>query len=368
MPSKLARVGVGLVVGLAVRGAAGQTSDSSPAGIDRAGGPSTRSFRETLLVWDNSVTAQTLGLGKSYQSANPTYETSLSLRPRYYLVEREGHTVYLAGRVDLVHEFTNSDVTTRRGETTLTDATLLAAYRRTLHRGPGHATLATAALPVLTLPTSKFSYSNGTLLGLGAELRLSHEAFLTGESEAVLRRVSLAAIVGYQHTFTRAVVPIDPDLHRLRLDPEGRTVPGDQLTGAAFPAHELRLSARLVAGVTDRLRWLTEFSYRPTWKYGFADDVRVCGVVSTGCSTVTSQADPVTYLVVTAFETAVSYDVIDALAVAVGYVNVEQQPGLDGQRRNVFYAPGAQLYLSLIGYLDAVAVRASGTEPGASSR
>jgi hypothetical protein len=33
------------------------------------------------------VSAQTLGFGKSYQSANPTYEMSGSIRPRYYFYD-----------------------------------------------------------------------------------------------------------------------------------------------------------------------------------------------------------------------------------------------------------------------------------------
>lgn len=353
---------------LIAQAAVAEVADRAPTGVEPAGESSASRFRGSWLVWDNAVSAQTLGIGKSYQSANPTYETSLSLRPRYYLWERAREAVYVAGRIDLVRELTDSDVTTRRGETTLTDATLLSVYERTLRDVSGLATVASVALPVLTFPTSKFSYSNGTYLGLGTELRFFQDMLLAGNRSPAFQRLTLAAFAGYTHTFTRAVVPANPDLRRVRLDPEGRTVPGDQLTGAAFPSHEVRLSARLVATVTEHLHWLAEVSYRPTWKYGFANDVRVCGVVSTGCAAVTRGDDPATYLVVTAFETAFSYEVLDLFAVAAGYVNVEQQPGPDGQRRNIFYAPGAQFYVSLIGYLDAIYLSASGGRQDVSHR
>jgi hypothetical protein len=125
-------------------------------------------WRYTWLVWENLVSAQTLGIGKNYQSANPTYQMSGSIRPRYYIYDGAEEEFFAAGRIDLAREFTNSDVTTQRGETTFTDATLLTAYSRLLAgtaQGP-YKTIFRASLPVLTLPTSKVSMDNGTYLGL----------------------------------------------------------------------------------------------------------------------------------------------------------------------------------------------------------
>src|SRR4051794_39404006 len=44
-------------------------------------------FRESWLILDNAVTTQTVGVGSSYQSSNPTYEMSLAFRPRYFFTD-----------------------------------------------------------------------------------------------------------------------------------------------------------------------------------------------------------------------------------------------------------------------------------------
>jgi hypothetical protein len=322
-------------------------------------------WRDTWLIWDNSVTAQTLGFGKDYLSPNPTYEMSGSFRPRYYLYDGKDDGFYLAGRIDVVHEFTNSDVTTKRGETTLSDATLLGAYRRVLASTPGYETVLTAALPILTFPTSKFSLDNGTLLGLGTEARLSQTLPLAGPRWPVFKTITLGTVAGYNHTFSRAVTPTNEELRRVRLDPEGRTVPGDQLVGAAFPEHELHFNGRLVADITEKFSLFLEASYRPTWKYGFGD-VGIC-VQSGDCANALRPANPNRYVPTTSFEADLYYDVLDELTLAVGYVNVETQPGLDGQRRSIFYSPGSQFFLALVGHLDAIYLAAQGKKPVAST-
>jgi hypothetical protein len=339
-----------------------RTAPTTPAATPEK--PVKLRWRDTWLIWDNAVTAQTLGIGKNYQSPNPTYEMTGSLRPRYYLYDGKDDAFFAAGRIDLVREFTNSDVTTERGETTFSDATLLTGYRRKLAASPGYETIVTASLPILTFPTSKFSLDNGTILGLGTEARLTQSMPLAGSNWTVFKTLTVGAVAGYNHTFTRAVVPTDEELRRVRLNPEGRTVPGDQLVGAAFPEHELHFNARLIADITEKLSLFVEASYRPTWKYSFPD-VAVC--VQTGaCSKALNPTAPTTYVPVTSFEADVYYDILDELSVALGYVNVETQPGLDGQRRSIFYSPGSQFFLSVIGHLDAIYLAAAGKKPEAS--
>jgi hypothetical protein len=314
-------------------------------------------WRDTWFIWDHTVSAQTVGVGKSYLSSNPYYEMSASIRPRYYLYDRDVDAVFAAGRIDVSHEFTNSDVTTRRGETTASDATLLLGYRRTLaSEGASETTLGVRA-PVLTLPTSKFSFASGTIAGLGADVRLAQTLPLAGEASPVFQRVTLAAFTGYSHTFTRAVVPTNSDLRRVRTDPEGRPVASDQLTGVAFPEHELSIGGRLLTQIASRLLLALDIEYRPTWKYPFGS-VDVC--TTTGCAPATRPLDPSTYVPVTRFEVGAFYDVIDELGLGLAYSNVETQLGPDGQRRSLFTSPGAQISLSLVAHLDAMYLAAAG--------
>jgi hypothetical protein len=314
-------------------------------------------FRHSWLTWDNAVNAQALGIGQSYQSADPTYEMSLSLQPRYYLYDGDDDAVFVDGRIDLIRELTNSDVTTREGETTFSDAQVLLAYSRVLAARGEYETLGSVRAPILTLPTSKFSSENGTMLGLGAELRLAQTLPLAGAAASWFQRVTLIGALGYNHTFTQAVVPTNPELRRVRLDPGGRTVPGDQLTGAAFPEHEGRMTARMLVDVRSRIWVWGEVSYLPTWKYGFGD-VDVC--VATGCAPADHPPDVSTYVVMTGFQAALVFDVLPELGASLGYVNVALQPGPDGQRRSIFTSPGAQVYFQLTAYLDAIYLAAEG--------
>jgi hypothetical protein len=335
---------------------------TSPAATEPA--PVKLLWRDTWLIWDNAVTTQTVGIGKNYLSADPMYEMSGSFRPRYYLYDGEDDAIYLAGRIDVVREFTNSDVTTERGETTLSDAVLLSGYRRTFAKSPGYETIGALRLPIFTFPTSKFSMDNGTIMGLGTEARVTQSMPLAGEKWAVFKTITFGAIAAYNHTFTVATQPTNPDLRRVRMDPLGRTVPGDQLAGAAFPEHELSLSARLIADITDRMSFFVEALYRPTWKYAFSA-TKDC-FVQTGCAPVMRPASPNTYVPVSGFEAYIDYTPIDQLSIDLGYINLAQQPGLDGQRRTLFYSPGAQFYLSVIGHLDSIYLGATGKTAAAS--
>jgi hypothetical protein len=323
-------------------------------------------WHDTWLIVDNSVTAQTIGVGSSFQSSNPTYDLSASLRPRFYFYESDVEAFLLSGRIDVAREFTNNDVTTERGEVIVggaphgvgaSDPTLFPAYRRTLAKRGDYETLLIGYAPVLTFPLSKFSRSNGTILGLGAEVRFYQDLPLAGSRSSVFKKLTLGAIAGYNHTFTQATTPTNPELRRYRMDPEGRTVPGDQLTGAAFPQHELQTTLRFMVEVAKDVSWWTDFMYEPTWLYPIPEtNIRTL----TGPAVPTGVANPTTFVTVTGFVTSLYYHVMNELTLGVEYANIETQPGLDGQRRNIFYSPGALFTLELIGHLDEMYLTATG--------
>lgn len=281
-----------------------------------------------------------------------------SFQPRYYLYDVvDEEAVYAEGRIDVIHEFTNSDVTTNRGETTLSDTSLLMGYARMLALHDDYETMVVFRAPILTLPTSKVSYDDGVYMGLGGDVRLLQTVPLEGEGAPFFERMIGRLTVGYNHGFTRDVTPSNPNLQRVRLTPEGRTVPGNQLTGIAFPEHEGYLRGRLLADITKRIAWWFEASYQPTWKYGFAN-VDVC--VVTGCAPAQRLADPSRFVVVTAFQTEFMFELMPELGLDVGYINVETQPGVDGQRRSIFYSPGAQVYVEFVAVLDQMYATATG--------
>ena len=176
-------------------------------------------------------------------------------------------------------------------------------------------------------------------------------------SSAGLQGGAFGITTSYTHTFTTATTATNPELRRVRLEPDGRTHPGNQLTGAAFPEHELSIGALAIADITEKFQLWLDASYRPTWVYGFSP-VNVTGPV--GTTPAARIADPTTYVVTTSFAANLYYDLIPELTIGFGYENVALQPGPDGLRRSIFYSPGAQFHLVLWGHLDSVYVTLAG--------
>jgi hypothetical protein len=248
----------------------------------------------------------------------------------------------------LYTELTNSDNTARRGEWSFVDTDLSLVYaRRFLGDANTRGTLAEVRPLMLTLPTSKVSLDSGRYFAAGALVGVNHATpLLPGRIKPDLAATTRLA-VQYQRWFARATVPTNPSLERVRLTPEGRALPGDQLSGASLTRDQLSLSARLRLSFGESVLWTTDFGFQPAWKYDVADQVELCGVVATGCTTVEVGADDQRYMVRTQFNTEVSFRLARSLSLEVGYGNATAQIGPDGRRRGVFYSPDASFYASL---------------------
>lgn len=320
-------------------------------------------WRESLLRWDQSASGTTVGVGQDYQSRNPSYEMTLVLAPRYYLYEDERQTLGLRAELGLFREFTNSDRTTRRGEWSFLDTALLAAYSRELYGRDEVRTKLLVRAPVLMLPTSRASGAggsarSGTFFGLGAAAGLAQTLPLLGTDASTLRTVTFIGTVGYDHNFTRATEAVAPDLQRVRMTPEGRTTPGDQLNGAALAQHQLTLGLLVDTALSERVGFTSALLWRPVWKYGFEDSE--CIRIQNDCVTPDRVDEPTRYGVVTLFSAEVSVRPFPELTVAFGYVNATLQLGPSGERRNLFYSPDARFYVSAITYLDELYLTVSG--------
>ena len=315
-------------------------------------------WRFTLLRVDQSVSAQTVGVGKDYQTYNPSYDMTLLFRPRWYLYEDEMQNVSLRGEAGFFHEFTNSDVTTERGESSLTDAQLVATCARTLHRNRAYRTEVSLRAPLLTFPTSKVSARSGAVLGVGANFTIAQDVPLAGAKSRLFQSATSALRVGYAHTFTKAIVPANAELRRRRADPEGRLLIDDQFGTPAFPEHEGSVRLVFDVGVSERVRWGTAFTWLPLWKYELPE-TQIC-TVATGCVEPDSVEDPQRFVVTTVFESEVAWQLIDELVLAAGYSNLTSQVGTSGERRNMFYSPFARFYLSVTANLDEIYLTATG--------
>jgi hypothetical protein len=264
-------------------------------------------------------------------------------------------------------EFTNSDTTTNRGEWSFADSALLLAYTRLLASDGDFKTDLSIRAPSLVFPTSKVSANSGRYLSLGASVGASQQVPILGTKDSdVMQTVAFNGAVGYSHWFSRATTPTNNDLDRVRLDPEGRSVPGDQVSSAAFAKHQMTFTVGADLGIHERVTWSNNFSWRPQWKYEFDDSQQICNV-ATGCATAgtASEQEPTSHTVITLFESEVSVKIVDELDIALGYNNLTLQLGANGERRNVFYSPDSRVYLTATAHLDEIYKTATGTRQAA---
>jgi hypothetical protein len=324
-------------------------------------------FRSSTFYWDHSATAQTLGVGSDYQSQNPNYEMAFGLRPRYYFHDSEHESLSARGDIALVREFTNSDATTREGEWTFTDTELWLAYVRTLNDTPDQTTDLIVRAPQLVLPTSKVSSSNGKILGLGLGLGVEQAVPLRGKGSRFLASSRARANVRYRYQFASSVVPTNEGIERVRLGPDGRSLPGDQLSGSAFADHELSGDLSVEPEILPELTLLAEFGLRYAHRRALHERVDVCGVVSTGCAQVETRGDASRYGIASVFTVELGYEVRDELGLALGYTNLAPQLGADGQRRQPFYSQDARGYVTVTLALDELYLTAAGRRSGQGS-
>ena len=322
-----------------------------PVAVGRTGAPGVEPtklpWHDTYLYWDHALSAHTLGVGQDYQSRDPIYQMTIGLRPRWYFYEHPGLSISARADLGVTSERTNSDTTTQRGEWSATDFELYGALSYKLRESKEDVTELAIRLPRITLPTSKISYRGGKLLGVGVRVGIREDIALEGRDADFFPNIELIGKAEYGYLFTNSQVPTNGGLERIRLDPEGRSIVSDQLSGATMARHAAAFGGSALLHVHQRVLWTTSLEIREAWKYPVDHDVQLCGVVLTGCTLATGTSDPQTRSVLTYFNTDFWITLTDALGLSLGYANLTAQLGPDGRRRGVFYSPDAMFYGTL---------------------
>lgn len=312
--------------------------------------PELPAYHHSVFSWEHAVTTQTVGVGDTPQSANPTYTMGLVAKTRYYFLDDTPRGRHFSLRLDggLYRELTDSDTTTRRGEFTFSDTELASVYARRF-RGPADTdgTLWEVRPLTLTLPTAKASYAAGRYFAAGAGLGVTNVApLLSGKIRPEISSI-VRLLVSYKRWFARATVPTNEALERVRLSPEGRSLPGDSLSGSSLVRDQIDITGRLRLDFGTDVYWTTDFALSPAWKYPVQNDLQLCGVVLTGCTNVQISPDDSRYFVRTQFNTEVSVRIAPSISLELGYGNTTGQLGPDGRRRGFFYSPDAVFYASV---------------------
>ncbi|AUX22027.1 hypothetical protein SOCEGT47_025280 [Sorangium cellulosum] len=324
-------------------------------------------WRGSTFTWNQGGTTTLFGVGRdNIGGEDEFYGWDFTLRPNYYLLDLPKDKVTVNAEIGWVTELTNSNTTAYYREPQLKDTGLGVRYRRELWQGGGvtrdeYKTEAAVGLRVL-LPTSPTSWSSGKYFALSLGPQIIQKIKLLGSKADGLGHVTATLGVTYAHLFAESYVPVNDDIKRMRVlassqSTRTESVFDDQLRGAS---HDMdRLTTRLVLDLPlyKDLSLGMGFAMISRFKHEFEDE---CVALATGCSEVRSPPNPATYFVDTEFDVHVSHPVYGVVDVALGYSNLSPQLGEDGQRRTMFYSPGAQFYLDITANLDAIYAKVTG--------
>jgi len=308
-------------------------------------------WRGSILLFDQSVTTQTIGIGKDFQSADNDYEWWFALKPRYVLYESKTSSFSLGLWTNLYLELTNSDTTTTSQEPVVGATSFTAPYSHTLIDSGGYKTSFNIG-PRVTFPTDRASRDSGMYIGLGASSGISQSFPLAGKGAKAFNGLSFSASAAYSHSLNRATQPTNKNLERTRQDAVGRTFFSDQLGGGMNAQHRLNGSFSAGLQITPKLSLGLSYVILGAWLYRPPNE-QIC-VALTGCTYPLGVNDPQIFKVTPWALASFDYDATDELSVSLGYYNQINQIGPDGLRRSPFWSPDAHIFFTLTGNLDSI--------------
>lgn len=313
-------------------------------------------FRGSTFTFDQSITTQTADVGTTPQTYAPLYELWFSLRPRYWFDE---HWV-LRGRFDYSKQLTNNQqaadyATTKTQADVFGDIWTDFLYATKVSSWPGTTFLVG---PRAIWPTSQPSQADGTYVKLGAVADATHTFELKGADSPVLNSVRLRLVLSYLHPFTRATTPTYyGDFGYTRQDVDDHSFVSDQIVGQTLVNH--RFVATLEGGlqITPKLALAADAVFINEWHY--APTTNQCIATTTGCAELapvnSDQFVQSAWLLLD-----VDYSLFDEIDVGVGYYNLANALGPDGQRRglwgtdNIWWSPDARFFFDITANLDAL--------------
>jgi hypothetical protein len=326
-------------------------ADATDRFVQGAKGEARNPLRTSTLIFDQSMTTQTASLGSTPQSYVPLYELWFSLRPRYWFDEHWA----IKGRFDYAKELTNNQSTTYRDEDVFGDIWTDFAYQTKLDalwEGT------TASLGARALwPTSKGSQANGTYVTLGALGSASHTFSIRGEDAPWLNNAHVGLIASGVHPFTTATTATSyGGFVRARQNVDGFSFMSDQLQGQTLDSFRAWVILDMGLQVTPKLSLLADFISINHWHYA---------PTGTAVSTATGpyavpRINDEQFTQDSWLFLDVDYALVDELNLGIGYYNLANAIGPDGQRRglfganNIWWSPDARIFFDVTANLDAI--------------
>lgn len=338
----------------------------------------------TVMFFDQSVNSEALGVGKDYQSRNPSFQLWFSVRPRITIYNSPKDKVNATARLDITKELTNSDSTTQYRESELGDAWFNVSYAHTFVRRNGWSTTLSTGPRVLA-PTSKASQNNNVYITLGGGFGLLQTFPINRGSEWFSSGRVLASAY-YTHSFTEGTTPgfanddVAKNNQRTTLAGSGGVSPlasiPTQSSGRFLFQHQILSVLDTGVQITSKLGFTFDTILIQRWNATFPTDSCVRVANSQTCDPVKSaqttgedgtQTDlkPQNYTLAAYLLASIDYQLTDELNLSANYYNFANTLGPSGKLQNPFYAPeGARFSLTATIGLDSLYERVVGKDSG----
>jgi hypothetical protein len=317
-------------------------------------------WRGSIFLFDQSVTTQTIGIGKDYQSSDPTYEWWFALKPRYTFYSTDETTMSVGAWANLYLELTNSDTTTTEREPVLGPTILSGSVAQTVLKRGEYKTSVSLG-PRLTLPTDKESRNAGRYFSLGLGGGVTQSVPINGKDATSFNVLRFELSTIYAHPFNHYTTPTNENLNQPRQDVSGRLISDNQLRFGMNVRDSLTLRFGAEAQLTPKLNFGLAYVIGNSWRYS---PPPISGVVISNAVAMPERVNnPTTFEVSTWALASLDYDVIDEMSLGIGYYNKTDQLGPDGQRRNPLWSPEARFFLTATANLDVIANRFTAKAP-----
>lgn len=308
----------------------------------------------SVFFFDQSMTTQTAHLDTSPQlSYVPLYEWWFSFRPRWNFSKHLSYTL----RLDYTKEMTNNQETTSYREDAFGDIWNTLRYKTALSEKGALKHTDVSSTLLLKVPTSKESQDAGIYATPGLGAGIKQTVPLNGESAKALNEMHVGLSALYSHPFAHTTTGTNGNLTVNRQDTEGRSFVSDQLKGTGLTNHSLLSVLDTGLQITPKLSVTADMILIQNWHY-VPKEASVA--TATGSVAVPRASDSTNLAVSTWFLASVDYDLIDELSLSLGYYNLANAIGPDGQRRgvvghdNIWWSPDARVFFTITANLDKI--------------
>jgi hypothetical protein len=319
-------------------------------------------LRGTTFLFDQSMSTQTAHLEPTPQQSNvPFYGWWLSLRPRWNFTDK----LRVQARFDYYKEFTNSQETTYYREDVFGDIWTDLVYSTPLAEdGVLKNTKVSLGLRALW-PTSKVSQTQGVYVTTGLTAGVSQKIPIQGPDAPALNSARVGVSFTYLHPWSNSTTATSyGNFGYIRENVDGYSFVSNQLTGQTLSEHTFYGIFDTGLEITPKLGLTVDWIVINNWHYK---------PTSACVSTLTGPACPPRvndnqFTQLGWFLASADYEILPELSVGLGYYNLANTVGPNGQantlwgggENNLLWSPDARVFLDVTANLDKIYEDASG--------